>query len=539
MSFEALTHLYEFQADDFPAEWLPLTHLYDPDLPLFPILYFHELDPTITDRPGERDRVFGYVYSVSITRNNESEDIASRSGAWITIATNKNLGAPANSRFIAVAENAARSRLGLDNPVKNSDIVQAFRKSQLHNANKLMNELWHKIITSSFGGKLPFGRCWDPVFGLARFIASWNSKGGRKGELIQLHSYSASFGEKISVGNGVHADFYLFPTWQEFTDKHNPLSIFKKFACLAGNNGAAAFFADKFTSRITLSNSIYSKFELSNAKQETNEDFKRLDTSALIKIINTAPKKLRQSLYENYNAFNRGPPRAVMSLLMHHDLRNSNWRPSDLGEEDWVAQYTGLKTSYQSPKVMQLYAQQCFGSETALPIDNWVSVFLKTPLNINSSKKEKASSVFSHSSIWGKLERLIWMSVQARKVHSSVADNILWCVRYGGPDKKIRLANPFSCKICAEPIRSICPAYNDIKDHKISFNNQASLDSYFFITTSSGDNTTQNQHFVSCTGQNDSYDEYSPKDKAEDFGAYPTNNQSGETITVAQFLDNY
>ena len=60
MAFESLSHHYQFNIQNFPSEWLPLTYLYDPDLPLFPIQYFHILDPNLRkgDRPGAGETGF-------------------------------------------------------------------------------------------------------------------------------------------------------------------------------------------------------------------------------------------------------------------------------------------------------------------------------------------------------------------------------------------------------------------------------------------------------------------------------------------------
>lgn len=537
MAFEALTHLHEFDVKEFPAEWLPLTHLYDPDLPLFPILYFHELDPLLNagQRPGERDRIFGYVYSVALIRSSNT--------VRVTLATNKNLSDPCNTHFVAVAENAASSRLGLDDPVTQSDISGAFVVGgPLSSANKIVDELWQQVVKSSFGGKLPFGRCWDPVFGLARFIASWNSDGGRKGELIQLHSYAAAFGQKISVGNGIHADFYLLPTWQEFANANNPLAIFPRYASLAGANGAAAYFANSFARVKNVGGSSYSQFELLRLKQQIGQQFKNLNTNALVSMMNLAPKNddVRKSLFENYNAFNRGPQRAVLSLLMHYDLRNSLWNPESLTQQDCIAQYKSLKGSYQSPKVMQLYAQQCFGAKSVLPIDSWIEVFLKTPLTMSSARGKFHDAVFNSSLIWGKVERLIWMAVQSRKVHASVAENILWCVRYGGPNKKMRAANPLSCKVCEQHIRAVCPAYGKIHNSVVGFNKSGVGQEDFLIKTNDKNNNTQGQCFVSCTGKDGSYDEYTPKDKEGKFSSYPdVQHVGGGNLTVHQFVKLY
>jgi hypothetical protein len=432
-------------------------------------------------------------------------------------------------------ESAARSRLGLDNPVLLQDINNAF-VHHLAGANAFLVELWHKIVTGPFGGQLPFGKCTDEVFGLARFIASWNSDGGRKGELIQLHAYLTSFGERIQVGGGIHADFYLLPTWEEFRDRGNPLALFGRFAAL---DHAASFFANTCTSPVTLGGATYSRFNLSHLRSRTGFLGKNLNTEAVISFLESAPGQngVRAALYDNFSAFNRGPGRSILSLLMHYDLRQNFWDPQNLTRQACIDQYRGLKNTYQSPKVMQLYAQQCFGSLTVLPIDNWIETFLKGPLAISTPPSSFHQNVFNSSAVWGKVERLIWMSAQARKVHSVAAENILWCIRYGGPDKQMRYANPLGCKVCESHVRAVCPAYARIHSAPVTFNAGIPPAGGFDITTSGANNIAQGQRFVTSKGQG-SHDEYTPRDRQQSFATFPQATING-AITVDDFIATY
>lgn len=535
MAFEGLAFFHDFEVSDFPQEWLPLTSLYDPDIPLFPIVYLHELDPAlpVQQRPGERDRIFGFIHHISYS--------SATGTLTISCAINKDLSSELNSRFIQVVEKTARSRLGLDDPVTVADVGGALT-GNLVEANPLLMELWQKIVVSSFGGKLPYGRCWDPVFGLARFIASWNSEGGRKGELIQLHAYAASFGQRISTSGSIHADFYLLPTWQEFHDLKNPLSIFPNYSVLVGTDGASEFFKNTFTKDIQLSRFGYSAFDLSTARDKTGGTFRKLDTAALVEIMNTASPEngVRIALYNNYSAFNRGPGRAVLSLLLHYDLRHQKWNPENLTQQDCIEQYTCLTGSYQSPKVMALYAQQCFGSLPVLPMDNWIKTFLATPLNLDPEQKTFHTRVFNSSDRWGKIERLIWVAAQSRKVHASVAENILWCIRYGGPGKEMRSANPFSCKVCLNHIRTVCPSWHAIKDLQILFNPENIPINGFSIETSAKNNIQENQTFVQCTRTKFCHDEYTPKDRPGSFLPFPmTIHPPKEIMSVSEFMATY
>ena len=529
MAFESLSESYELTISDFPSEWLPLTYLYDPDLPLFPIQYFHMLDPNLPlgHRPGERDRLFGFIHHINLEETSLK----------VSVIVNKNLTLRQNQHYQGPLENVVSCRLGLENPVTLADIKSSLI-SKLSGTNKIFEELWYSVIDGSFGKKLPFGRIWDPVFGLVRFVASWNSPGGRKGELIQTHSFASEFGVKIQPGGNIHVDFYLLPTYEELTSSTNPLSIFPRFMELSD---AADDFTNAYCERRSVGEHIYSGFVLAKA-----EAGRRLDNIAISKIINNAHPGSRRALSDNHSAFDRGPQRSIIFLMMLHDLRNQNWSPESFTPSECGEMYSALDRSYQTPKVIQLYAQQCFGSEVVLPIDNWVETFLKWPFEFRASKKSKYhEELFSCSNVWGKLERIIWIAAQARKVHSSVCAEILWCVRFGSPKEgkrpgKLRGANPLSCKICETHIRKACPSYAAISGETVSFNDDVYTltGTAFNIITTSKENTTKGQHIESCEGE-DIKDIYSTRDRTDRFGMFPAPAHDGSNITVDEFISIY
>ena len=102
MAFESISQRYNIRLMNFEEKWLPLISLYDPDLPLFPIQYFHKLDPALEAgrRPSETDRVFGYIQWINF------------SGGTLTatVALNKDLGDPRNARYIPLIEEEVRER---------------------------------------------------------------------------------------------------------------------------------------------------------------------------------------------------------------------------------------------------------------------------------------------------------------------------------------------------------------------------------------------------------------------------------------------
>lgn len=528
MAFESLSEVYTFAIKDFPPEWLPLTYLYDPDLPLYPIQYFHVLDPSLADgeRPGERDRIFGFIHHINLTGAELS----------ITIVTNKDLSKTSNKHFFSAAEVAVRNRLGLGNPVRLTDLDSCLQFKLLQ-ANDLVRELWYTVIDSSFGKALPFGQIWDPVLGLARFVASWNSEGGRKGELIQTHSFAADFGVKIQPGNNVYADFYLLPTFEELRDITNPLNIFPKFAELVI---AADLFTREYCSTTAVNKHNFSSFNLSKVGAG-----KKLKTSVIMAIIDQAPAIFQKALFNNYSVFDRGPQRSIIFLMMLHDLRHSFWDPLRLTPNECGELYTRLKSTYQTPKVIQLYAQQCFACEGVLPIDNWVKTFLRWPFEFRASKSiNYYNELFECSDRLGKLERLIWISAQARKVHSSVCADILWCIRYGAPKEDntifLRGANPLSCKICSSHIRKVCPSYKNIAGQLVSFNNinLKQTQAQFNVITSMKENTTLDQDIESCDGHG-TKDVYSTKDRSDGYKKFPVPKHDGSNLEVQDFIALY
>jgi hypothetical protein len=524
MSFESLSERFEFQISDFPEQWLPLTHLYDPDLPLFPLQYFHVLDPAIPAgvRPGERDRAYGFIHHVNLVGTTLS----------VTVALNKNLHAEQNAHLRAVVEAEVRQRLGLGDPISFTQLDGQL-SGPLAAANALVEELWHQIIDRQFGKALPFGRLYDGVMGLVRFIASFNSQGGRKGELIQTHYFASVFGERIHTGAGIHVDFFLLPTFEEFTDRSNPLSLFPNFANLVNS---ASEFAESFCTQKNVGGLMFSEFSMARAGLSG-----QLDTEKILDICNRSTGATREALFENYNAFNRGPPRAVIALMMFNDLRKGYWDPRNLTTGSCAEMYVSLKGSYQTPKVIQLYAQQCFGSTCALPIDNWVKTFLDWPFHFRSGMPSNYyRELFSCTELWGKFERLIWMASQARKVHSLASAEILWCVRFGGADKKkLRGANPLSCKVCAVHVRNACPAFSAIANEIIEFDTGSVPSGGFLLKTSAPTTTSPSGAIATCEGA-DTFDEYTVRDRRSKFAPYPAPGHiEGASTTVKDFIRIY
>jgi hypothetical protein len=526
MPFESLSFHHALELPQVPHRWLPLIHLYDADLPLFPIYYFHTISSAVPIgvRPLVTERAFGYV---------EHVNLRPAGGIEVGIVCNKDLSLPENAVFRGPVETEVQERFGIANPVRLQDIENTFQPPLVH-ANAVIPELWHRVVANAYGNLLPFGRLWDETLGLARFVASWFSQSGRKGELIQTHYFATRFGASIHSAAGIpQVDFFLLPTIRELTDPTDPLNDFPEFRPLLD---VADRFAAHYGARTVVNGVQLTRF--------VRPALGRFDSAALFNIIQgiNIPHALRPAAVECFNAFGKGPPRTLIFLLMLHDLRNGLLQPAALTSAQCASIYDGLGRTYQSPKVIEIYAQQCFGNTEAMPVDTWIETFLRWPLHVYPTARSATTffDIFSNATRLGKLERLLWVTGQARKVHSSACDDAVWCIKYGsGSDP--RGANPLGCNICLPAIRNACPAHAAVLNSTVGFNG-ADPAADFQITTTAGDNVTPNQRFVSCRGHSIYsviQDDFSAADDPNGFAPFPAAGHDGGTLTVQQFVNIY
>jgi hypothetical protein len=81
-----------------------------------------------------------------------------------------------------------------------------------------------------------------------------------------------------------------------------------------------------------------------------------------------------------------------------------------------------------------------------------------------------------------------------------------------------------------------------IKSNTIGFNLSGRAKTDFVIKTSSGNNTTPNQKFVSCRGKSIYdiiLDDFSPSDYPDGFSPFPDSHHRGSVITVEDFVRIY
>jgi hypothetical protein len=546
MPFNALTFTATLFYPHVPRSWSPLFFPFDPDLPLFPLQYFHVLPNDLSGRrPGFEDRAYGYIRSIHI-------DIQSHT-LTAEIVLNKDLAASQeNARFGQVVHEVVADRLGVSNPVTLNDLTGLFAAgSPYATVNPVMVELWHRVVGYAYGGQLPFGRLWDPVLGLSRYYASWYSpRGGRKAELIETHYFVTHFGENVQSSGGVpYVEFHLLPTWEELTDESNPLPLFPRFRQLMAATTAVC------------SLPIFAAYDLSNWSY-TGMTLGKWDTRYFMDhIVGAVADQHRSTLIECFNAFNKGPQRPILFMMMLNDLRqlhvtaptpagahNPRINPAMLTAADVADVFLNM-AHWQSNKVVSIYGQQCHGNVNCFPIDTWIASFLDWPLAVadyspntgqlsgRAANYRAVAAFIAAANQLGKAERLLWVTAQARKIHSPACNDALWCVKKSG-DFAARGANPLSCKACNATIRAICPAHLEILGRTVRFNGTVPRGG-FNIETSAGNNVAHGQRFLRSTDSAGTADEFTVVDAPDAFAPFPSPSHNGADMTVADFIRTY
>lgn len=547
MPFEALSNIAEFEYPNVPPAWVPVVFTFDPDLPLFPLLYFHVLPKGLTGRPSAQDRAFGYVRSVRI-------DIDSHVLTAEIVCNKKLDDSTQGKKFRDAVWMEVGHRLGVIDSVTMNDVNNLFpASSKFNGCIPVLREMWHRVVDFGYGGSLPFGRLWDRVLGLARFYASYRPPGGRKSELIQTHYFCTHFGESVaSSANVPTVEFRLLPTWEELTDPDNPLTLFPQFQKLV------------FASASVCQLPPFEAFEISNWSHTGMKKRKGyLDTPFYMQtLVGGVSQQFRPPLVECFNAFDKGPDRTIMFLMFLNDVRQINVaKPTPAGSSkprlnpvkfsaSDAAEIALTLTHRQSKKVVSIYAQQAHGNPHCLPIDTWIGAFMAFPLDVakydaktGSYKGDIANisaitAFVSSANLLGKVERLLWVTAQARKIHSAICNDALWCIKESA-GFAARGANPLACKACLLAIRQVCPAYAAIANKDVYFNATTGLG--FKLRTTAGDNTTPGQRFTTCTSLGSVLDEDTVNDFADAFQvSYPHPSHSGGSpMKVRDFIEMY
>jgi len=442
-----LEHETEIKLAEVPIQWIPKFELYYPDLPGYPIVYVHGIKNS--------KRVYGFPAQVSFEDVDEKSCIP-----VITFVSNENL--EENWELREFVKEELENRFGISGKFGIDEIKESCTDEKFK---KFFEELWTHVRTV-FGDYMPYGRFYERLFSIVRFVSAFQPKTGRQSEMRMVYNFVSIFGQRIEVkGKWNFLHFFVIPTYEDLKGKN--FEEFPKFKKLY--TAMEKIWKEFFTKEISINSFKIKSMEKGKGWSDYNKDT----------FINEVLKPLvskgkidgedRHNIERLVDAFNRFPFRTTffISSVMNVDLCDyDQWT-----KDDFIYFYDETtkpdsnevirKTVGISQKVVACFLQQGFGKEEFIPVDTWIGSFHEHALGIKDQKQ-----FFKDFSKLGKLERFFWFLAQAKKTNIRSFFDMLWCIRYGDTgNNEIREANPIACFECK--LRKSCPSYDTIKNSKV------------------------------------------------------------------------
>lgn len=410
-----LTNEVKITIEHIPLPWIPKIELYYPDLPQFPMIYINT--------HVNKQRILACPVAVSYQIEENS------CNAIFTVLTNVESSKLNNEKI----KSELSERIGYSKKISKTDIINCC------NGNKqyidLFTDLW-KYIQASFGEYVPYGRFYEEIFSIIRFVAAWQPKTGRQSEMRMLYNFMSAFGEKIEMPKRWnHLEYYAIPNLHDISI--NNLSEFPKFSIL--ESAMRKLFDKYFVKNVNINGTDFKVME--RAWKQNKDSFITNVTDPMFSegVLSESEKLYAETLVD---AFNRHAWRAAYFISAYMNIK------SDYSV--WTKQFfinfyeNGNKLKGYSEKAIACFLQQGFLNPEVIPIDTWIKTFYEFPLGIDSK-----TQFFNDFSSLGKLERIIWLSSQSNKTNMKTFFDILWCQRYGTiGNGELRGINPISCYSC-------------------------------------------------------------------------------------------
>ncbi|SUP42845.1 hypothetical protein [Veillonella criceti] len=421
-----LNHEIKIKLSDIPIPWISKIELFYPDLPQFPIIYIH------FECNNKRIIACPVAVSYSITEDSCTAEFLLLSN----VSQDEN-------NYIEKIKDELSNRIGLSDKISKTDILLCCNENKDYQ--RLLDDLW-RYIESSYGKYLPYGKFYEEMYSIVRFVAAWQPKTGRQSEMRMLYNFMSAFGEQVALPNKwEHIEFYVLPLLNDILQEN--FNSFTKFKLL--HSTSIKLFNEFFTHSVKIENTIFLGMEKAWGKNKGSFIKEVSEPLYEQKIFNEDEKAVAEALVD---AFNRHPWRAAyfISSYINIDKKYASWK-KDFFNKFYMA---GNKLIGYSEKVIACFIQQGFLNSEAIPIDTWIETFYKYPLGI--SKKITFLKKFSNM---GKLERVIWLASQSNKTNMKTFFDILWCQRFGTTgNKKLRGINPISCYTCN--LKNTCVGLN-------------------------------------------------------------------------------
>lgn len=420
---------------DIPLQWIPRFEFYYPDLPQFPTVYVHLIK--------NKKRIYGFPVSSSIKINKEGTcDVD------ILFLSNEDL--EKNDTLKKEVQNELEERFGVRNKIGLKDLISYCNGDKKYE--DFFKELW-KYVSKVFGDYIPYGKFYEEIYSIVRFVSAWQPKTGRQSEMRMLYNFLSIFGESIEVkGKWSFMEFFLIPTYDDFLNKN--FSDFPEFNKL--------YLAMKkiwdllFIKKIQLDDFTISS--LNGAWPQDKDAFINKVTIPLFRA-NKINIEDRLAIERLVDAFNRHSWRAAFFIWSVMSIYNKDYK---IWDKDFFIKFYENKNGVGiSEKVVACFLQQGFKNDEVIPIDTWVQSFYELALGIPERK-----NFFNSFSKLGRIERVIWLSSQANKTNNKTFFDLLWCTRFGETgNNELRGANPISCYECK--LREKCPSYSNIKNKDV------------------------------------------------------------------------
>ncbi|KYG28195.1 hypothetical protein [Alkalihalobacillus trypoxylicola] len=401
--------------ESIPLPWIPKIELYYPDLPQFPMIYINTY--------VNKQRILACPVAVSYQIGENSCD------AIFTVLTNVELSETNKDKI----KSELSERIGYSKKISKSDVIDCCNGNEQYIA--LFTDLWD-YIQSSYGEFVPYGKFYEEIFSIIRFVAAWQPKTGRQSEMRMLYNFMSAFGEKIELTEKwSHLEFYAIPNLYDISN--NDFSEFPKFSTL--ESAMRKLFDKYFVKKVKIDGIEFKVME--RAWKQNKDSFILNVTDPMFSegILSESEKLYAETLVD---AFNRHAWRAAYFISAYMNIKNdySMWT-----KQFFINFYeNGNKLKGYSEKVIACFLQQGFLNPEVIPIDTWIKTFYEFPLGIDSN-----AQFFNMLSKLGKLERIIWLSSQSNKTNMKTFFNILWCQRYGTTGNgELRGINPISCYSC-------------------------------------------------------------------------------------------